>query len=650
MAIPAPNLDDRRFQDLVDDAKRMVMRRCPEWTDHNVSDPGVTLIETFAFMVDQLLYRLNRVPDRMYLKFLDLIGLRLIPPAAASVDVTFWLSSAAHTELLVPAGTVTATLRTETQESTAFSTVAPLMIVPCELSTARTQDAGVEESADRAEQMRLGLSFPAFGHVPEIGDLVLIGLTDSVPNCAVSLDFECRIEGVGVDPTRPPLEWEAWTGEGWDHCEVDRDETGGLNRAGSVVLHVPAGHRMSVIGGDRAGWIRARVIDQGEDGPRYSSSPIIDSIAACTIGGTVRSIHAEIVEDDVLGTAEGVAGQRFPLSRVPVLSGVVDPVLQVSDGDGWQEWTRVDDFTGSDPSSTHYVLDPVAGEVIFGPVVREPDGTLRQRGAVPPQDAVVRMEIYTTGGGREGNVGVGAISTLKSSIPFVSDVENRLAAQGGVDGETLDQAKDRGPLLLRTRSRAVTAEDYVAITREMAPELTRVYCLTAGEGDAQAGSVRVLIVPAAAQDEHRIALHDLVPREDTLSRIAAKLDEVRLIGTRVLVEPPTYRGITVVADVVGRKGTDARDVRSKTLDKLYEYLNPLTGGPSGTGWPFGRSVLVGELFAVLQQLPGIDYVEDVKLFSANPVTGLRGPVARKVELEPRSLVFSYEHQVRVNGV
>ena len=46
MALPAPNLDDRRFQDLVDDAKRLVQQRCPEWTDHNVSDPGVTLIET----------------------------------------------------------------------------------------------------------------------------------------------------------------------------------------------------------------------------------------------------------------------------------------------------------------------------------------------------------------------------------------------------------------------------------------------------------------------------------------------------------------------------------------------------------------------------------------------------------------------------
>ena len=64
MVLPAPHLDDRDFQSLVDDAKRLIQQRSPDWTDHNVSDPGVTLIEAFAQMVDQLIYRLNRVPDR----------------------------------------------------------------------------------------------------------------------------------------------------------------------------------------------------------------------------------------------------------------------------------------------------------------------------------------------------------------------------------------------------------------------------------------------------------------------------------------------------------------------------------------------------------------------------------------------------------
>src|SRR5215211_585416 len=128
MALPAPNLDDRRFQELVDEAKRMVMQRCPEWTDHNVSDPGVTLIETFAYMTDLLLYRLNRVPDRLYVKFLELIGLRLFPPTAARAPVTFNLSTPADALFTVPKATLVSTLRADADDPIVFSTMEDLDI------------------------------------------------------------------------------------------------------------------------------------------------------------------------------------------------------------------------------------------------------------------------------------------------------------------------------------------------------------------------------------------------------------------------------------------------------------------------------------------------------------------------------------------
>src|SRR4051794_9458020 len=89
MSLPAPNLDDRRFQDIVDEAKRRIARYCPEWTDHNVSDPGVALIELFAWMTEVLLYRLNQVPDRLYVKFLELVGIELASSAPARTDLLF---------------------------------------------------------------------------------------------------------------------------------------------------------------------------------------------------------------------------------------------------------------------------------------------------------------------------------------------------------------------------------------------------------------------------------------------------------------------------------------------------------------------------------------------------------------------------------
>ena len=131
MTLPVPNLDDRRFQDLVDDAKRLVQQRCPEWTDHNVSDPGVTLIEMFAWMTDQLLYRLNRVPDRNYVKFLELIGVSLFPPTAARAQVTFWLS-APQPDVVTIAGRHPGRHGPDRHdEAIVFATIEDLPIIPC---------------------------------------------------------------------------------------------------------------------------------------------------------------------------------------------------------------------------------------------------------------------------------------------------------------------------------------------------------------------------------------------------------------------------------------------------------------------------------------------------------------------------------------
>src|SRR5207237_529539 len=107
------------------------------------------------------------------------------------------------------------------------------------------------------------------------GDALLIGLTEAVPSCAVTLRLACRIEGVGVDPDNPPLVWEAWDGGTWTPCEVDRDETGGLNKDGDVVLHVPASHTAAVLELQRAGWLRARIVPSQPEQPAYSASPTI---------------------------------------------------------------------------------------------------------------------------------------------------------------------------------------------------------------------------------------------------------------------------------------------------------------------------------------------------------------------------------------
>ncbi|MEV7025794.1 putative baseplate assembly protein, partial [Kitasatospora sp. NPDC093558] len=296
MPLPQPNLDDRRFQDLVDEAKRLVQQRCPEWSDHNVSDPGVTLIEAFAHMVDQLIYRLNRVPDKNHLAFLDLIGVRLLPPAAARTEVTFWLSAPQERTVPVRAGTEVATVRTATEEAVVFSTVHELAILPCALTHLATssQGAPVDRDADLAD----GRGVPCFAAVPAPGDVLLFGLSQAVPHCLVALRLEFPVSGHGINPDHPPLAWEAWTGDGWAGCTVQRDTTGGFNRPGDVILRLPPDHTASVEARHRAGWLRCRITAPVPGLPAYSATPVLISAEAFTVGGTTTAVHAERVEGE----------------------------------------------------------------------------------------------------------------------------------------------------------------------------------------------------------------------------------------------------------------------------------------------------------------------------------------------------------------
>ncbi|MGH9115416.1 MAG: putative baseplate assembly protein [Acidimicrobiales bacterium] len=649
MSLPAPNLDDRRFQGLVDDAKRLVQQRCPEWTDHNVSDPGVTLIEAFAYMTDQLIYRLNRVPDRNYIKFLELIGVRLFPPTAATTDVTFWLSAPQESTITVPRGVEVATLRGDTAGlPVAFTTSDTLAIVPCQRELVASIPAG-GTWRNHTDSIKLA-PFSCFSPQPVPEEVLLIGLSAAVPRCAVNVRLDCEIEGVGVDPEWPPLAWEAYDGDSWVECEVDRDTTGGLNRAGDVVIHVPPSHKMALEHQLRAGWIRARVTAPEEGQPFYSNSPLIKKVEAFTVGGTIYAVQAEVVDEEVVGMSEGVAGQRLAVARPPVVPSGEPVVLEVSsDDEGWQEWAEVGDFAQSDPGDRHFVLDAVAGEVLLGPVVRNADGGLTQYGAVPEKGAVLRLRRYRTGGGRQGNVAKGAIKVCRTPIPFVTRVENRRPATGGVDGEDIEEAKVRGPIVLRTLGRAVTAEDYEQLAREAAPEAARIRAVPATTPE-EAGGIRVLLVPAIADDEDgRLSFEQLVPAPEMLSAVAAALDQRRTIGARVMVEPPAYQGVTVVAMLRARPWADPGRLQATATRALYEYLHPIAGGPDGTGWPFGRPVNVGEVYAVLQALPGTELVEDARLFAANPISGERGQAAQRVEVASNALVFSYEHQVRVEG-
>jgi predicted phage baseplate assembly protein len=393
--------------------------------------------------------------------------------------------------------------------------------------------------------------------------------------------------------------------------------------------------------------VRCRVTTPEEGQPFYSSSPRIVTLRVASIGGTVGVTNAGVILDEVIGTAEGVPGQRLQLNRCPVVPSGEPFVVETGSDEGWVAWDLVEGFGDSGAEDRHVVLDATTGEITFGPAVRLENGSIEYHGAVPEKGSLVRAALYHTGGGLAGNVARGAITVLKSSLPYISRVENRRPASGGVEGETVDEAKTRGPIILRTKGRAVTREDYEQLAREAAPEVARVRCLESG-GGAEPGGVRVLVVPSAADGElGELRIEQLIPSDESLSHIRDYLDERRTIGARVVVEPPTYMGVTVVARLQARPGVRQARLQTAATEALNRYFHPISGGPEGGGWPFGRPVLAGEVFSVLQRLPGTELVEDARLFAAGVIDGRRGPATNRIDLDANALVLSYGHQVLV---
>ncbi|MFQ5436735.1 MAG: putative baseplate assembly protein, partial [Anaerolineae bacterium] len=164
-----------------------------------------------------------------------------------------------------------------------------------------------------------------------------------------------------------------------------------------------------------------------------------------------------------------------------------------------ETWTEAPDFADADTQSRHFTLDSVTGEVRLGPAVRQPDGTMKLYGAVPPRGANLIFARYRYGGGQEGNVQTGILNTLKTAIPYIARVANREPAWGGLDAETLESAKMRAPALLRSRDRAVTEADFEFLARQALPAaIGRVKCLQPRPSEAGRvlpGQVYVLVIP-----------------------------------------------------------------------------------------------------------------------------------------------------------
>lgn len=664
MTLQKPRLDDRSFQQIVDEAKKRIPHYTKEWTDHNVSDPGVTLIELFAWMTETILYRLNQVPDLHTIKFMEMLGIKLLEPVPANAPITFWLSAAQETAVVIPNGTEVASTQTETKGSIVFTTDDDLTITPpaVEAVVSRLRGDGAGTKRYREHNLRrLQTGFEGadiFTAVPEVDDALYFGFSNDMSNHVLAFDFDFdSAGGAGVDPTLPPYVWEASTGsreDRWETCDVEKDTTNALNTGGRIQIHTP---KMGLyrVNNEKLYWVRVRIqrirsADRERGMRPYKVTPRIRQVLVSAMGGATEATHSQVIKHEFLGRSDGSPGQRFRLQRTPVLKRMKGESLHVhAENEPVQAWAEVNDFADSGFTDQHYTLDSVTGELRLGPAIRQPDGTIKLYGAIPPRGSNLIFQQYRRGGGTDGNVRAGVLNTLKTAIPFIARVSNRQPANGGLDAEALDAAMIRAPKVLRSRERAVTESDYEFLAERALPEqISRVRCLQPRPSDAgrvQPGQVYVLVIPRIPEPGRFLSAEELTLPDEATDRLTAYLDERRLLTVRLSVREPTYRGVAVKVQLRAIPGADEEVVEQDILSRLYTYLNPLTGGNDGKGWPFGRDIFISDVYQCLQGVAGVQFIRGVEMFASRVGGSADGSAVESLEVVEHGVVASGIHEV-----
>src|SRR5262245_62148443 len=276
--IPSPKLDDRTYADIVAEAMRLIPRYCPDWTNHNASDPGITLVELTAWMTELILYRLNRVPEKNYLAFLALIGVRLRSPQPAHTLLTFDLVENAERQT-VREGTQIATPQAADEDTVMFETERDLLVTGVKLDRCFSyfDETYTDNSPFLGGSRPEG--FEAFAGAERIerflylGDARFGGVNEST---VLRVHLNTPEHG-GRDLARL-LEWEYWNGRRWRELRLHQMEV----ERGEVVFYGPGDMQPTTVHGIEDTWVRGRLAEV----PKDTTETEVDTVRAVieTIG------------------------------------------------------------------------------------------------------------------------------------------------------------------------------------------------------------------------------------------------------------------------------------------------------------------------------------------------------------------------------
>jgi predicted phage baseplate assembly protein len=673
--LPLPILDDRGFEQILADVKRRIPVHTPEWTNFDgESDPGITLVELFAYIADIVLYRANRVPELNRRKFLQLMGLRLHPATAAQGLIVVrnergpvearpfdrgLVVSAGRVDFLTRDGVTVLPVEGRVFSKRPLGTADPRLgelqarheAVQIAMEAAGDVIADGTDEADFVFYDSVALGAPAAGAPEPVVDLVADTLDRSlyvallgpreVDPAEVRTAIANEVLSIGIAPVladtvpalrplgarsardaTPRLVYEiidrpdAAAGARWSRLTVVQDPDV-LSEVGIVQLQLPEAARLST------GTVSDPLL-QGVDDlpPRIDDDQLRSRL--------VTWIRLRLAPGAAAASASArVAWAGVNATRVVQAVPVTAELVGVGSGEPDQSFALA--HRPVLPASLRLVVEGDLGIELWRQTedlaglpyddraftLDPAAGTVTFGGPEGARPGAGRriFATYEYGGGLEGNVAIGAIKT--STDPAVAGfvVENPIATWGGDLAETVVEAERTLPAVLRHRERLVTDQDFRDVTlRTPGVDVGRVDVLSLFTPDApkaeSAGVVTVMVVPSFDSARPRWPTPDRL----FLRTVCDHLDVRRLVTTELYVRGPVYLDTYVTIGISTQAGWFPDIVRQAVRDRMYEYLSSLPpGGAAGGGWELGRTILRKDLEAIATRVPGVAFVRSIRL-------------------------------------
>jgi hypothetical protein len=630
MALTPITLDDLTWADF----NAAALQRIPaasggRWTLNAPVDPGMTLLDLFAWLLEQRVYWMDQVSDPLTRALMSLLGITPMPAQAATTVL--------YVEPEWDAGTPFPSLSAGTQVRLAqglnppiFTTRETITLYPLRATTTsplRLPALGLIVGASN-QTNNLGQGRPTALLDAAGGNTQIVLTLAGTPTAGtLSLFFELSTPP-GVEPDWSPTSAKEPPGTAaltWS-CSIDGkltpldatkivDGTHGLRRSGIVQLPIPAGWTQQPNSTTPDYAVVLSPTDKGATFPARVTRIVPNAVSAVHSRPTT-GLDSAYIQGQVQGWRR-LPGNVFtlPPSDRPALASTLTFAMTELNATASTTWQRVDDLSMAGPDETVFVLDAASAQLRFGNGIT---------GKLPiPKDAASVTISYSVGGGSEGNLG-SCLAWAADSL--AAQIWNIVPAAGGTDEETLAAVRERAPEVLKPTGRAITQSDFEALaTLNPGTTIARARASIGRHPSfpkqVVPGAVTVFLVPDLPRNADGSPDYGTdnpfpagpVADQPTIAAVQAALNTGRMVTSEVYVDAANYRPVTIGLTVQANP-TDPQALRDSLYKALQAYLDPLVGGDEGDGWPFGGPVRPSTLLRIAQTTVGsAGTVQSVKI-------------------------------------